>query len=341
MRRRRAESGRADRRNSDEGLAVDRYAREIVSRTARPHGRVWPIFVGTRQRSRAYAETRGEEVPRRWVDVEMMPVGETLARGRVVHAGGLTLFDLAFPPDFELPPHAHENASVAVTIGGSLQTKLASGVSYQSSPNSVMTMPAGDVHSNVAGPGGARLIVVEASPAALEAELSCCAHLLHDVRHCRDHRAGALAWTVAQELAAPDEITPLMLGGIAREMLAATARLTEPHREALRPRWLLRGLEVIHARYSDALGLNELARKVGVHPVYFSRAFRAHMGCTLGAYLRKLRVDRAADMLASSEESIADIALQVGFADQSHLSNVFRRLRGITPSRYREESRRH
>jgi len=97
---------------------------------------------------------------------------------------------------------------------------------------------------------------------------------------------------------------------------------------------------LIHARYSDTLGLAELARQVGVHPVYFSRAFRAHMGSTLGAYLRKLRVDRAADMLASSEISIADIALEVGFADQSHLSNVFRRLRGITPSRYREESRR-
>jgi AraC family transcriptional regulator len=270
----------------------------------------------------------------------MSPVDNGSVRERVVQSGGLKLFDLLYPAGSELRPHAHQHATVAVALAGSLQTVLASGRSYQSAPNTVMTLPAGEVHAHVNGNSEARLVVLEASPAALDAELRCCAHLLHDVRHCRDHRAGALAWTVAQELAAPDELTPLMLGGLAREMLAATARLTEPHREALRPRWLLRALEAIHARYSEALGLSELARQAGVHPVYFSRAFRAHMGCTLGAYLRKLRVDRAADMLASSQSSIADIALQVGFADQSHLSNVFRRLRGITPSRYREESRR-
>jgi AraC family transcriptional regulator len=274
------------------------------------------------------------------MEAQIMPVGSGSARDRAVRAGGLTLFDLVFPAGCQIAPHAHEFATVAVTLTGSLMTVLASGRRYQSPPNTLMTMPPGEVHGNAVGASDARVIVIQAAPAALETDLRSCAHLLEDVRHCRDHRAGALAWSVAQELAAPDAITPLMLGGLAREMLAATARLTRPRHEALRPRWLLRGLELIHARYSDALGLGELARQVGVHPVYFSRAFRAHMGSTLGAYLRKLRVDRAADMLASSEISIADIALEVGFADQSHLSNVFRRLRGITPSRYREESRR-
>jgi AraC family transcriptional regulator len=270
----------------------------------------------------------------------MMQIGSGSARNRAVRAGGLTLFDLVFPAGCQIAPHAHQFASVAVTLTGSVMTVLASGRRYQSPPNTLMTMPPGEAHGNAVGGSDARLIVVQAEPIALQTELRCCAHLLEDVRHCRDHRAGALAWSVAQELAAPDAITPLMLGGLARELLAATARLTGPEREALWPRWLLRGLELIHARYTDAVGLAELAQQVGVHPVYFSRAFRAHMGCTLGTYLRKLRVDRAADMLASSEISIANIALEVGFADQSHLSNVFRRLRGITPSRYREESRR-
>ena len=82
-----------------------------------------------------------------------------------------------------------------------------------------------------------------------------------------------------------------------------------------------------------------MAREAGVHPVYFARAFRAQTGLPVGAYLRKLRVDRAAERLASTNFRIADIALETGFSDQSHLTRVFRALTGMTPATYRQRRR--
>jgi AraC-like DNA-binding protein len=76
-------------------------------------------------------------------------------------------------------------------------------------------------------------------------------------------------------------------------------------REGHGTRWLRRALEYIHAHASDSIGLAEVAREAGVHPVYFARAFRAQTGLPVGAYLRKLRVDRAAEKLASTNLRIA------------------------------------
>ena len=66
-----------------------------------------------------------------------------------------------------------------------------------------------------------------------------------------------------------------------------------------------------------------------------ARAFRAHTGDSLGGHVRKLRLQRAAAMLGGSEQPIASIALSLGFADQSHLTRMFRAATGFTPAGYR------
>ena len=163
--------------------------------------------------------------------------------------------------------------------------------------------------------------------ARLQAALGRAAHLASSADLARRLRA---------LIAAPE--TPPALGGLAREMLVRLA--PEPELSPARPPWLQRVLEVVHARSGETLSLGELAQVAGVHPVYLARAFRAHLGTTLGAYLRKLRVDRAAEQLTATELSIAEIALDAGFADQSHLTRVFRAAVGATPAQYRERFRR-
>lgn len=60
---------------------------------------------------------------------------------------------------------------------------------------------------------------------------------------------------------------------------------------------------------------------------------RARHACSIGEYVRRLRVDYAARRLVGSTSSIADIATAVGFADQSHFSRVFLRITGLSPGR--------
>ena len=85
--------------------------------------------------------------------------------------------------------------------------------------------------------------------------------------------------------------------------------------------------------------LSGLAESVGVHPVTLARAFRRAFGCTVGEYVRRLRIDHAAHQLAQTELPLAEIALAAGFSDQSHFSNLFRRHTGLSPFKFRRVAR--
>ncbi len=80
----------------------------------------------------------------------------------------------------------------------------------------------------------------------------------------------------------------------------------------------------------------EMARAAGMSPRAFERAFAREYGLPPQQYLRRLRIQTACRRLVDTRESIADIALRCGFADQSHLTREFRRVTGVTPGSYRE-----
>ncbi len=91
----------------------------------------------------------------------------------------------------------------------------------------------------------------------------------------------------------------------------------------------------LHDDPAAHISLGGLAREVGVHPVTLARAFRRTYGCSIGEYVRRLRIVGAARRLEASDQSLAEIAMAAGFADQSHFSNVFKRQTGLSPSAFR------
>ena len=82
-----------------------------------------------------------------------------------------------------------------------------------------------------------------------------------------------------------------------------------------------------------------LARSCGLSRSYFIRAFKVSMGLPPHHWLMHHRVERAQEMLARTNESIAAIAISCGFADQSHLTRVFRALAGASPAAWRRQRR--
>ena len=88
-------------------------------------------------------------------------------------------------------------------------------------------------------------------------------------------------------------------------------------------------------RYHETLTLSDVAGAVGVHPVHLACTFRRHYGCSLGDAVRRRRIEFAAGRLAVTADSLADIARAAGFADQSHFSNTFKKVMGMTPSVFR------
>jgi AraC family transcriptional regulator len=264
------------------------------------------------------------------------PVSVGHSRARSIALEQLTVSDLTFPAGLQLAPHEHQYATLGVTLEGQVDTLLQGGRRYESPANTVITKPAGEVHGNSVQEREARLIVVQADVEGLADGIRSCARVLEEVRHGPDARAGSLAWSISRELAAPDEVTPLAVDGLSRELIAVVARIDEPGEETP-PRWLCRALDLIRDRLAEAITLRELAREAGVHPIHFARTFRSHLRRPLGSFVRGLRVARAAEKLVASDTSIADIALETGFADQSHLTRVFKGQLGVTPGRYRRQ----
>jgi AraC family transcriptional regulator len=85
--------------------------------------------------------------------------------------------------------------------------------------------------------------------------------------------------------------------------------------------------------------LSQLAAEVGVHPIYLARSFRKHYRCTVGEYVRRLRIETACREISVSRKSLSEIATASGFYDQSHFSNAFKRYTGMTPAEFRARVR--
>lgn len=100
----------------------------------------------------------------------------------------------------------------------------------------------------------------------------------------------------------------------------------------------LRGLrEFVAANLDRDLSLAALARRAGMSSSCFSRWFRERTGITPHAFIIEARVAHAKELLRTSELSLLEVALAVGFSSQSCLNVTFRRRAGMTPVEYRQQ----
>jgi AraC-like DNA-binding protein len=108
-------------------------------------------------------------------------------------------------------------------------------------------------------------------------------------------------------------------------------------------RHLLRARDLIDARYRDPLDIAELARVAHCSPAHFSRRFDRTFGSPPHRYLLERRVERAKHLLASTDASVLEIALDTGFHSAPSFCTAFKRVSGTTPGAYRRlaSDRRH
>lgn len=143
----------------------------------------------------------------------------------------------------------------------------------------------------------------------------------------------ARAWAVslAEELTAREPGWPLVVDGL---ILVGLGRLERIRMlSAARPPWLDAVTDL--ARQQQTLAA--IAARVSRHPSHVAREFRRHQGVSVGEYARRCRLELAAAALRDGA-AIAAVALDAGFCDQSHFTNAFHRVFGITPADYRNRS---
>ncbi|MFD6158552.1 helix-turn-helix transcriptional regulator [Nocardia sp. NPDC060256] len=97
---------------------------------------------------------------------------------------------------------------------------------------------------------------------------------------------------------------------------------------------LRRARDLADRQYADPLRLDELAAAAGVSKYHFLRAFAAVYGLTPAAYLAERRIERAQDLLRSSNVTVTEVCMLVGYSSLGSFSSKFRQLVGVTPSEY-------
>ncbi|MGA7732304.1 MAG: AraC family transcriptional regulator [Chloroflexia bacterium] len=256
-----------------------------------------------------------------------------------VDVAGFRVTDAVFPPLLTIPSHFHERTCVAVVLEGSID-KAFRNSAFVSMPSTVLTMPAEERHRDHFERAGAHMLVVEPGHHMLE-QLRPCTGVLDRINHFRDGGVSALAWRISKELVEPDAVSSLAIEGLVLEMLAtAGRRFITPPNEKRPPPWLSTVQELLHERFAEPMQVADVAAEVGVHPVHLARVFRTHFGESLGAYVRKLRLEWTAIQLTTADVTLCDLALQAGFVDQSHFTRAFKRQTGFTPAQYRTSVRR-
>jgi AraC-like DNA-binding protein len=245
----------------------------------------------------------------------------------------LHLTDVVHRLERKLPNHEHELAYFSLLLdGGYSETVGRRRLVY--GPASVGFHPSGVSHRDEIAPGGGRFFCVELEASWLE-RIRDYELRLRAEPEIYQGEAALLAFRLHREMRAHDEWTELAAEGLALEMLAALARGRRLPSESRPPAWLSRVKERLRAEIRPRPALAELARDASVHPVYLARAFRRFERCSLGHFARRVRVETACCEILRGDRSLADIALETGFADQAHFTRVFKRFLGVSPGAFR------
>jgi AraC family transcriptional regulator len=249
---------------------------------------------------------------------------------------GFTLTEGHHAAGSSLPWHTHPGPTLCFVYAGRFTEKF-HGITLECTPGTFKVTPAQEAHSNRFGASDTEGLLVETDASRME-RLGSCGSALAERRSVRHATLAVLAWRIRGELRRWDTAAPLAIEGLLLEILAVTARERELRLTGAPPRWLTEARDLLHdPGWTGSLG--QAAAAVGVHPVTLARGFRKAYGRSVGAYLRLVRITRAATELADSDAPLAEIALGAGFADQSHFSNVFRVETGLSPSSFRRAVR--
>lgn len=228
---------------------------------------------------------------------------------------------------------AHRAAVLTLVVCGRLDEGFPEGT-QRCSPWELHFKPRGVLHTTATGPEGTRMLLVNLRDSALD-RLESLGLAKPRVISSGVHAARTLG--LFQRLASSrcEAPKPSAMASLCRDL----GRQPWQRDESELPAWIREVRRKIRDEQGERRTLADLAADFDVHPVYLARAFRRHYGRSIGETRRRLRVDDAVRKLASGHNCLSGLALELGYADQSHFTREFKRETGWTPGRFRDTAR--
>ncbi|HEX9959937.1 MAG TPA: AraC family transcriptional regulator [Pyrinomonadaceae bacterium] len=245
--------------------------------------------------------------------------------------------EVLYPPRLRQARHTHKFASFSYVLDGSYTESL-DRRAHRRQSGSVVFHPPAESHA-VEFENNVRIFSAEFSFEKLS-YISRQSVIFEASASCRSEKTNWLGERIYREFQRLDSFSMLAIEGLILELLAEASRARVGANETGCPQWLKDSKDFLHANFTESITLEEIARIADVHPVHLSRVFREKFGCTIGGYVRRLRVEFASRQILSTEESLGGIAHAAGFSDQSHFNKTFKTAFGLTPAEYRKTFRR-
>lgn len=251
-----------------------------------------------------------------------------------LNVSGFVLTETFHEPRLTLPRHDHECAIINLTLNGSFR-QIVGNRPQECEVGSLLTIPPGEPHGNKYGREGAHCLFIELSPPRLD-DINSFTNLFETPAHVKGGTLSLMTRRIYNEFRRQAHGFELIIEGLILEMLGQTFRQNKFRNFPTPPKWLRQAQELIHQHFTEKLSLRIIADAVQIHPSHVARTFRLHHRCSIGEYVRRLRIEYAAQEILESTSSLTDISLAAGFSDQSHLTHEFKRQLQTTPAEYKK-----
>jgi len=260
-----------------------------------------------------------------------LDAGEYFGTPAVARSAGAVMLTLSdYAPAFTVPSHAHTRPYFCYVSAGGFR-EVGVGGSYVASRGALVFHPAGETHSDEFGASGGRCFNIEISdelgvarePGVVRGRA---------VRYAAELYREMREWDAASAVVA-EGLTRALVARVGFDLDVAVSRERRPARRASVD--LSRAIDRLRADPCNPPSLATLASDAGLDALAFARSFRKQYGCGVGAFVRAERVELAKRALAESARTVSAIAAELGFADQAHLTRVFRDATGWTPAAFR------
>ncbi|MDH6250732.1 AraC family transcriptional regulator [Chryseobacterium sp. H1D6B] len=248
----------------------------------------------------------------------------------ILDLNGLTFTDTEYTHPY-VDWHYHENAYFTFLLQGNV---------IEGNKKEIYDCPAGtllyhhweDAHYNIKPEGFTRGFHIEISKKWFENHLISKDNIEGSF-NIKNPAAKLLAYQIFKETKLNDLNSELSVHQL---LLHIFSQLTkETGKLEKKPAWVNQIDELLRESFTEKFDLEKLAKIINIHPIHLSRDFHKYFHCNLGDYIRKLKVNKSLSLLHNNKESLTDIALDCGFADQSHFIRCFKENTGITPLKYR------
>ena len=224
--------------------------------------------------------------------------------------------------------HCHENSHISFVLsGGNLEKRRNTEVERTS--GKITFYHSGEYHQSTCLKNYSRHINLELQPQFLN-ENGINESLLN-LAVANSPDAKFLLLKTYKELNSDDKWSSVSIKLILFELINHYSYLQYNRRNHF---WIDKVDEILHDNIHEQLSLNYLSNILDMHPVTISKQFHKYFSCTLGEYVRKLRIEKALNLIKTSQYTLTEIAYECGFSDQSHFTRTFKALTGLLPTQF-------